>query len=668
MPDAGPTALEPRTEPRVVDDPQSPVAPAVHKTPSRLLERVGDFAVVRLPLRGFKRLTKKQRILAYHLTQASLSGRDVTIDQRHKAGLALRARLDGILTHNASLPRDLLDRIRGFAKQVWISGGPYHARTYRKLKPTFTPAEWEVALTQAAGAGARWPEVDKAELASLLFDPNSFPMLSVRSPQAGQDPLLASGNNLYSQVAMSDLAGFEERYALNSRLVKVGESLVEEVYRCGRAAAPGERPAPSGRYAAELGAVAKHLKRAVAWAEAAQQTRLLHMIEYLETGDQKRFDDADIAWLADAPTVDFVLGFIETDTDPRGLKAEWEGIVSIVDPVATTLITGLAARAQAFEDQMPWPDEYKRTGLKPAAPRAVQVLAAHGGSAPGLPFMLDLPNSPTIAKAHGSRQLLLANVIRGADEVTSELAIAEFAPPTERKTATQQAALVREVEMVLHEIIGHRTGRMSEALLGKDPATYLKEWAYALEEARADLVALHLAFDPAVKAAVPGWSDAHAEAMLRAFVRRDLTNLRRVSGPRIVDDHARAVHLVAQFAASRGAVEVVDIGGKRYQVVKDVAAMRAANKELLGRLQTLRAEGDYTGARSLFETHAVAVDASLQSEVAIRAKRAGMPRFYAFVMPELKAVRSPEGAVIDVKLAASVDLETQMLGWAQTTP
>jgi hypothetical protein len=35
----------------------------------------------------------------------------------------------------------------------------------------------------------------------------------------GRDILSASANNLYENVAMEDLGGFEERYGLNARLV-----------------------------------------------------------------------------------------------------------------------------------------------------------------------------------------------------------------------------------------------------------------------------------------------------------------------------------------------------------------------------------------------------------------------------------------------------------------
>ena len=47
----------------------------------------------------------------------------------------------------------------------------------------------------------------------------------------------------------------------------------------------------------------------------------------------------------------------------------------------------------------------------------------------------------------------------------------------------------------MHEVIGHASGQVSDRLEG-NPQTFLKEQYSALEEARADLVALYFIADP----------------------------------------------------------------------------------------------------------------------------------------------------------------------------
>src|SRR6185295_10483955 len=85
-------------------------------------------------------------------------------------------------------------------------------------------------------------------LAPLFFDASVDSLVTSKTPGAGRDILEASANNLYADVTMEDLEGFEEQYALNSRLVKrppshghdgtgatdgPGSRLVEEPYRVG---------------------------------------------------------------------------------------------------------------------------------------------------------------------------------------------------------------------------------------------------------------------------------------------------------------------------------------------------------------------------------------------------------------------------------------------------
>ena len=91
-----------------------------------------------------------------------------------------------------------------------------------------------------------------ARLQPMFFDPNVDPIVTNKTPGAGKDILQASANNLYSGVSMADLKGFNEKYGLNSRLVKQNGKLVEEVYRIDgklRQVHHRDRQAPRGREA-----------------------------------------------------------------------------------------------------------------------------------------------------------------------------------------------------------------------------------------------------------------------------------------------------------------------------------------------------------------------------------------------------------------------------------
>ncbi len=88
-----------------------------------LLEQIDDAAVVQYYADGFEALTLDQKILAWHLAQAAIAGRDIYYDQRYRHALEMREVIEEILTHAAGhrpgdagrsspLRQTLLDQLR----------------------------------------------------------------------------------------------------------------------------------------------------------------------------------------------------------------------------------------------------------------------------------------------------------------------------------------------------------------------------------------------------------------------------------------------------------------------------------------------------------------------------------------------------------------------------
>src|SRR5687767_2720458 len=91
------------SSPEPVPNPSTPApaappaaAPADRKY---LLERVDDASVVQLYADGFSALPLKQKTLIWHLYEATLAGRDIFIDQKHRDALAMREILEPIVAH-----------------------------------------------------------------------------------------------------------------------------------------------------------------------------------------------------------------------------------------------------------------------------------------------------------------------------------------------------------------------------------------------------------------------------------------------------------------------------------------------------------------------------------------------------------------------------------------
>jgi dipeptidyl-peptidase III len=205
-----------------------------------LVQQVGPLAVIQYYADGFEELTPQQRLLAYYLAEAGIAGDPIYYDQISSYGVELKQLLEGIWTHPQGISPQVLEKIRRYTERFWIDHGNYDLDSSRKFLPEFTSGELRAAAHQAlkngANFGVRTTKALDSRLARLeqpIFDANFKPVLTAKNPPPGQDLLAASGNNLYENVKTDDLEHFTERYALNSRVVKRGGKIIEEVWRAG---------------------------------------------------------------------------------------------------------------------------------------------------------------------------------------------------------------------------------------------------------------------------------------------------------------------------------------------------------------------------------------------------------------------------------------------------
>jgi dipeptidyl-peptidase-3 len=591
-----------------------------------------------------------------------LAGRDIYYDQRYAHNLEMRNVLEEILTHADGIDAATLTEIERYTKLFWINTGPYNNLTARKFVPGCTPEAFAAAARQAERNGARFPGgvVDAwfARLGPVFFDPAVDPIVTSKTPGDGKDILEASANNLYVGVSMKDLEGFEERYPLNSRLVRNGAGLVEEVYRVG------------GKYDREIREIVRHLDAAAAYATPAMTAALRALITFYETGEEADRAHYDIAWVQDKDSpVDTINGFVEVYMDARGIKGAWEALVYYVNRHKTENIRKIAANAQWFEDRMPWAPEYRKAGVRGVTANAIDVVIECGESAPTTPVGINLPNDQVIRETHGSKSVSLSNVNEAYDKSTQPEFRREFAwSPEEAARAEKWSAFAGELTTDLHEVIGHGSGKVAERLNGA-PQTFLKEQYSALEEARADLVALYFVADPRlVELGIVKAEDLDeiVRAEYEGYTRNALVQLRRVrEGTQIEEDHMRNRQMIVRWLmAHTSAIEVRERDGKTYYVMVDPAAFREGVGQLLHEVQRIKAEGDYDAAKQLFEGYGVHFDPALRDEVVARVDRLQMPSYTGFVQPRLEPVLGADGAITDVRISYPLDLKTQMLEYS----
>ena len=530
-----------------------------------------------------------------------------------------------------------------------------------------TPEAFRAAAHAAASAGAGFPTRDGESLDALLdrleplfFDAAVDPILTNKTPAPGDDMLLSSANNLYAGVSMADLEGFDEQYPLNSRLVKRDGDLVEEVYRIDG----------GGKYAKELTEVVRHLEAAIPFATEPMAAAIEALIIWYRTGEPLDRRAYDIAWVADqASPVDTINGFTEVYMDARGAKGAWEALVYYVNREKTEAIQTLAEHAQWFEDRMPWDPRYRKAGVVGITANAIDVVIEIGDAGPVTPIGINLPNDQTVREQYGSKSISLSNVIEAYDLSAPAAYRSEFTwDEAETARAERWGSLAGDMTTNMHEVIGHASGQLAERL-GGNAQPFLREQYSALEEARADLIALYFIADPKLVEIGIFEAEHQADIVLtqyEAYARNAILQLRRVrEGDQLEQDHMRNRQMVVHWLIENTeAIEVRRRDGRTYNVVTDAGAFRAGVATLLAEVQRIKSEGDYDAARSLFETYGIRFEPALRDEVLERVARVDLPSYTGFVMPKLEAVTAADGSITNVVISYPQDFTQQMLEYS----
>jgi dipeptidyl-peptidase-3 len=318
---------------------------------------------------------------------------------------------------------------------------------------------------------------------------------------------------------------------------------------------------------------------------------------------------------------------------------------------------------------MPWESRFRKPEVLGVTAKATDVVFETGDSGPLTPIGINLPNDQSIREEYGSRSVSMSNVNEAYERSTPDAMRAEFAWNPERiDRARRYGAFAQELATELHEVIGHGSGRMAPGLAAQ-PHALLKEQFSAIEESRADLVALYFIADPKLVELGVVAAEDHEEvvrAEYEHYSRNALLQLRRIRhGSQIEEDHMRNRHMIVSWLmAHTNAIERRQRDGKTYFVMQDPQAFREGVGRLLAEVQRIKGEGDYPAAVELVETYGVHFDPALRDEIVARVDALKLPSYSAFVMPRLQPRYGEDGEIADVEISYPCDLETQMLEYS----
>lgn len=639
-------------------------------------EKFADIQMLRYKVTDFEKLTLRQKILVYYLSEAALYGRDILFDQNGAYNLRIRKMLETVYCeYKGNRNTDDFQAMTTYLKRVWFSNGIHHHYGCEKFVPGFSQEFFRNALKSVSRKNLPLQSgqtVDKLcdEIFPIIFDPTIMPMRV--NLKAGDDLIKTSAANYYgTDISQQEVEAFysdmrqkgdPERpvmYGLNSQLVKKDGQLQERVW------------STTGMYGAALSKIVSQLQKALPYAESEAQARVIRrLIDYYISGNLKDFDQYCIEWVKNTDDlIDFTNGFTEVYGDPLGMKGSWEGFANFKNLETTARTEKLSQNAQWFEDNSPVAPQFKKKECKGISAKVITATILAGDLYPSTAIGINLPNSNWIRKEYGSKSVTIGNLTDAYNKAAHGNGFEEefIADENVRSLIQNYGDICDDLHTDLHECLGHGSGKMLPGISDDS----LRAYGSTIEEARADLFALYyLADAKLLEMGLTPSKDAYKSEYYSYMLNGLLTQLVRIKpGNNIEEAHMRNRALIARWAYEKGkeknVVELYQQNGKTYLRINDYEALRQLFGRLLAEVQRVKSEGDYKAAHDLVEGYGVKVDPVLHAEMIARYNQLNIAPYKGFINPVYTAVTDRNGHITDVKIDYKESYEHQMLRYSK---
>ena len=639
-------------------------------------EKFADIQMLRYKVTDFEKLTLRQKILVYYLSEAALYGRDILFDQNGAYNLRIRKMLETVYCeYKGNRNTDDFQAMTTYLKRVWFSNGIHHHYGCEKFVPGFSQEFFRNALKSVNRKNLPLQSgqtVDKLcdEIFPIIFDPTIMPMRV--NLKAGDDLIKTSAANYYgTDISQQEVEAFyadmrqkgdPERpvmYGLNSQLVKKDGQLQERVW------------STTGMYGAALSKIVSQLQKALPYAESEAQANVIRrLIDYYISGNLKDFDQYCIEWVKNTDDlIDFTNGFTEVYGDPLGMKGSWEGFANFKNLETTARTEKLSQNAQWFEDNSPVAPQFKKKECKGISAKVITATILAGDLYPSTAIGINLPNSNWIRKEYGSKSVTIGNLTDAYNKAAHGNGFEEefIADENVRSLIQNYGDICDDLHTDLHECLGHGSGKMLPGISDDS----LRAYGSTIEEARADLFALYyLADAKLLEMGLTPSKDAYKSEYYSYMLNGLLTQLVRIKpGNNIEEAHMRNRALIARWAYEKGkeknVVELYQQNGKTYLRINDYEALRQLFGRLLAEVQRVKSEGDYKAAHDLVEGYGVKVDPVLHAEMIARYNQLNIAPYKGFINPVYTAVTDRNGHITDVKIDYKESYEHQMLRYSK---
>lgn len=301
------------------------------------------------------------------------------------------------------------------------------------------------------------------------------------------------------------------------------------------------------------------------------------------------------AWLEiDHPAIDVVVGPYEMYADELfGYKTAFQSAILLIDPLESQRLKQFKAHLLAMEANLPVADKYKNLLRVFKSPVIVADMVQSGGYLRvGVPPMaFNLPNDKHIQETHGTKNILLKNIIAGKFQHV-------LLPLAKRVLNRQQAHEVTFdsffYQTVFHEL-SHALGPGTQNKEGQETtvAERLKELHWTLEEIKADTAGIYNTLFMLNKNML---THITPESLFTTYFAGLLRQMRFG----IHDTASRSAALQYNFLKQKNAF---DYQQNTQNFILNYATMRQATQQLLSTILTLQGESQYQAVKGFLNVY-----------------------------------------------------------------
>lgn len=463
------------------------------------------------PTDAFEKLTEKEKLYAYYMSQASQAGSAIVAKQISPESYALMSEFLSAFCN---------DSVTNMRSKLTEKFNEYNTNQFLNY---FANVLGNLSNYTSFGDTKFVPRLAKELFASMCnFLGMHLDIETVYDVNTTRLDYYPDGVTCYTtpnmtkeEVAQLNQFMVDNQIEFwNTRLSKEGNGYIIHIASVNERLVPygmiGDKQVflQYGDYSDELRNVVECLQHALNYVANDNQRRMLECyIRHFTTGNIEDHKESQMHWVRDkGPSVETNLGFIENYRDPSGVRAEFESFVTIVDKNTSLKFAKLVDLAPMFINRLPWPKEFEQDVFRAPDFTSLEVVTFVTS---GIPAGINIPNYHDVKSKYGFKNVSLGNIIRSA--YNSPL-------PTQFVTSEDDLLYKKyntdsfEMGVGSHELIGHGTGKLFiegefdagivNPLTGKPVTSWYKkgesyssrfgQLSSAYEECRAECVALLL--------------------------------------------------------------------------------------------------------------------------------------------------------------------------------